>query len=77
MEHFSPTQQRIVDLLADCLPHSNDEIYGCLLSAGTVNHIKQHLSNIRKILRPTGKDIATLKHNGRTHYCLIRLTNSH
>lgn len=73
--HFSPTQQRIVDLLADSYPHSNDEIYGCLLTAGSVNHIKQHLSNIRKILRPRGQDIATLTHLGKTHYCLVRLLN--
>lgn len=76
MIQFTPTQQRIVDLLSDGLGHSKDEIYGLLLTAGHVNHIQQHISNIRRILRPVGQDILGSPHNdGTWHYRLVRYIN--
>lgn len=75
MTRFSPTQQRIVDLLADLMPHSNEEIYGMLLTAKSVNHIQMHISNIRKIIRPIGQDIRCILERGNTFYQLVRCLN--
>lgn len=73
--HFSPTQQRIVDLLSDGLLHSKEEIYGMLLTANSVNHIQMHISNLRKIMRPVGQDIRYILENGSSYYQLVRCIN--
>ncbi len=73
--HFSPTQQRIVDLLSDGLLHSKEQIYGMLLTANSVNHIQMHISNIRKIIRPRGQDISCTLLGGNSFYQLVRLLN--
>lgn len=73
--HFSPTQQRIVDLLSDGLLHSKEEIYGMLLTANSVNHIQMHISNIRRVLRPHGQDIICRQRGDSAHYCLVRYLN--
>lgn len=73
--HFSPTQQRIVDLLSDGMLHSNEEIYGMLLTANSVNHIQMHISNIRKLIRPVGQDIRYILERGSSYYQLVRCLN--
>lgn len=73
--HFSPTQQRIVDLLSDGLLHSKEEIYGMLLTANSVNHIQMHISNLRKVMRPVGQDIRYILQNGVSFYQLVRCLN--
>lgn len=73
--HFSPTQQRIVNLLSDGLLHSKEEIYGMLLTANSTNHIQMHISNLRKLMRPVGQDIRYILQNGVSFYQLVRCLN--
>ena len=58
---FTPTEQRIMDLLADLKLHTKEEIRGCLWDEhADESAIKPHLHRIRQVLRPTGRDIATV-----------------
>ena len=55
---FTRTQQAILNVLADGLPHARQEIHACLPDElGAMSNIRAHLSNIRKGLRPMGQDI--------------------
>lgn len=55
---FTPTEQRIIAVLADGQPHARKELMGCLddeLAEKTA--LKRHLTRLRKKLRPQGRDI--------------------
>ena len=55
---FTPTQQRLLKLLSDGMPHTRKELVKCLddelTSLDTVN---VHISYLRRKLRPIGQDI--------------------
>lgn len=72
---FTPTQQRILDVLEDGTDHTTQELQACLddeLAGGTA--LSFHLAGIRKLLRQRGEDIIA-KHNGwgKAHYIWVRL----
>lgn len=58
MPTFTPTQARIIKMLADGMPHTRKELKTCLddelAELGAVNF---HVSILRKKLRPIGQDI--------------------
>lgn len=55
---FTPTQARILAVLSDGLPHTPEELVGCLWDEMTsVKTVRVHIHAIRKILRPAGQDI--------------------
>ena len=77
VDQFTPTQQRIVDLLSDGLPHTKRELFECLVDElGSINNIWPHLTAIRKKLRPRGHDILCEIYNRKCHYRHVVLLRS-
>lgn len=77
MPTFTPTQQKIVDLLSDGERHAYGEVKKCLwdeLSEDITIHI--HVSNIRKKLIPIGENIICEHHNGTGYFRHVVLLNS-
>jgi len=74
---FTPTQQRILNVLSDGLPHPVDELVRCLNDdLSTRRHVSPHLTALRKLLRYRGETIACI-HNHRTPcYMHVRLLSS-
>ncbi len=75
---FTPTEQRIMDVLADGRLHASDDLHQCLSDnseplEGMLTSLPVHLSNMRKILRPRGEDICCYRDDGKTYYYLGRL----
>jgi hypothetical protein len=55
---YTPTQERLLAVLADGLPHRREELMGCLNDDLAERVILQcHISLLRKKLRPVGQDI--------------------
>ena len=55
---FTPTQQAMIDLLADGKAHSRHELKDCLADElSPLSAIRAHLSNLRKVLRCKGQDV--------------------
>lgn len=73
---FTPTQQRMIDVLSDGLRHTRKELEACLDDelAETHSAVSVHLTAIRKILRPIGQDVI-LEYEGqnRTYYRHVRI----
>lgn len=78
MVRFTPTQQRIMDLLSDGQPHGRTELHGCLRdSLSEVQTIENHISHLRKVLRPRGEDIICVRRIAiENSYQLVRLFHS-
>ena len=73
-EPFTPTQLRILQVLADGLPHRKEELHACLPDElGPLSNIKKHLAGIRQAIRPSGHDIVCVYFHRRTHYQRVRL----
>jgi len=70
----SPIEQKLLDVLSDGKVHSREALKLCLsdeeLTADEA--IKMQISNLRKILRPQGRDIVLW---GTGHYRMMRLLN--
>ena len=74
---FTPTQQRIVDVLQDGQPHHRNELFQCLNDdLTTYTTLKVHLCNIRKVLRPLGQDVICELSGQQVYYRLARLLAS-
>lgn len=70
---FSETQQKIMDLLADGLPHTRAEVHGCLPDElAQVTAIERHISVMRGSLNARGLDIVSRA----GCYRLVRLLTS-
>lgn len=54
---FTPTQQRLLAVLADGRPHQKGELLAMLDSLVGENTLSVHLCAMRKKLRPIGQDI--------------------
>jgi DNA-binding response OmpR family regulator len=71
---WTPTQARILDVLADGRPHSRQELRHVLWDEeGDRRTVRVHLCAIRKTLRPVGEDVICELHNGTICYRRIRL----
>jgi len=54
----TPTQRRMAALLADGKPHTRRELHALLWDEqGKLSNICEHLSRLRKIIRPQGEEI--------------------
>lgn len=74
---FTPVQRKMMDILRDGLPHTREELHGCLYDEmGPVSNIRHHLTGIRKILRPRGEDVITELVNRNTYHRWVRLLSS-
>lgn len=73
-ETWTPTQRRMLRVLADGLPHRREELHACLVDdLGALSNIQPHLSDIRKTLRPRGEDIVCEIVSRRICYRHVRL----
>ena len=73
-DSFTPTQAKMLAVLADGQPHTRAELHACLVDElGPGSNIRPHLSAIRKKLRPIGQDIICEAVNYKYFYRHIRL----
>jgi hypothetical protein len=71
---LTPTQQRMLDLLSDGLPHNKAELHALLWdNLSYANTIQVHISALRKVLRARGEDILCEFIHRRLHYRHVRL----
>ena len=54
---FTPTEQRILDVLNDGLRHTVDELRHCLTDELSVSAVKVHVCHIRAKLKEVGRDV--------------------
>lgn len=55
---FTPTERRILELLADGLPHRREEVLLCLDDElADYTHLSGHIKNARRKLLPLGYDV--------------------
>jgi DNA-binding response OmpR family regulator len=55
---YTPTEQRMLDLLSDGFVHTKEELKRCLWDElARIETVQVHISNLRKKLRPQGRDI--------------------
>lgn len=72
--NFTPTQQRILMVLADGLRHTKEELFPCLYDElGSIENVKDHISRMRKKLQPRGEDILCEVYYNRLYYRHVRL----
>lgn len=73
MPDFTPTQRRILQVLADGEPHAREELHKCLDDdlAGA-SAVRKHICLMRKVLRPMGQDVICQLRNRRLFYRQIR-----
>lgn len=74
--YFSPTQQRLIDLLADGQPHLRSHLVAELHDelADRIT-LKSYLRRLRVKLRPRGQDIIAQSLHRRIYYRHVRLLN--
>lgn len=69
---YTATQQAMLDILSDGLPHTREELHACC-GPSCRRTIQVHLSHIRKKLRPKGEDILCTYTNRGWRYQHVRL----
>jgi hypothetical protein len=75
MVELTPTQRRMLDVLADGEPHRKVELHACLdKPTGPLRNIATHLMMLRRELRRHGEDILTVREPGQeTTYRYVRV----
>ena len=81
MPNFTPTQQKIIDMLSDGKPHSRKELKRCLPDElAELKTVNVHIAHIRLKLRPLGEDIicemGPMNHLGFRHIRLLTSSTS-
>lgn len=71
--HYTATEQRIIDLLGDGLPHERDEVVERILPNVKEpqkhrNTVAVHIFFLRSKIRALGEDIITELRKGGIHY---------
>lgn len=67
--HLTPTEQKIIDLLKDGLPHSRHDMISTLqYASGDFNALAQRIFFLRRKVRLLGQDIVTALCKGGIHY---------
>ncbi|MCK9569344.1 hypothetical protein M0R72_10440 [Candidatus Pacearchaeota archaeon] len=77
-EKFTPTQIVLLRILNDGLPHLRNELTCALMTPDDTSRVNlnNHISDIRKKLRPMGHDIICELWNRRIAYRHVRLLAS-
>lgn len=71
---YSPTERRMLAVLADGMPHSRKELHACLLDdMGALSNIQPHIKSLRPKLQRKGQFIVCELYNGSPHYRQVRL----
>jgi len=70
----TPTQRRMLALLADGRPHTRRELHALLWDEqGRLSNIQPHLTHIREHIRPKGEEIICEIRNRQICYRRVRL----
>ena len=75
--NFTPTQWRIMELLADGLRHSIAELHKCVnddLTTAAV--VRVNLAHLRRKLRPNGSDIVFERQDNISYYRFTKINES-
>lgn len=73
---FTPTQKRILAVLADGDAHTPEELLKCLDDElADIPTLQVHICRIRKVLRPAGQDIIAEYVRRDCRYRHVRLLN--
>lgn len=68
-DSFTPTQQKILDVLSDGKSHSRQELIDCLEDAvADRKNLNVHLSNLRARMRPAGHDVIYCPRHRKAYY---------
>ena len=76
---YTPTEQRILDVLSDGEAHRADELFACLCDdcGGDRENLRKNLAvilfNLRRKMKPTGRTILSEWNNRRAFYRHVRL----
>lgn len=71
---FTPTQLKIVQLLADGKPHTRKEIHDLLWDEQSpITAIRAHITNCRKMLRVLGEEIVCELYESKVHYRRVKV----
>lgn len=75
---FTPTQQAMLQVLSDGMPHRKEDLYACLPEGyySDIRVVTVHVSNLRKLLKPQGMDIVCEYRYGVYMYRQVRLLHS-
>jgi DNA-binding transcriptional ArsR family regulator len=75
---YTPTQKRILAILADGNMHLKEELYCCIDDelANKDGTLRFHMSKLRLKLRPQGLDVICQYHYKRYYYRQVRLISS-
>lgn len=73
VDKLTPTEKRIMEALADGYPHRRRDLLPLIDEMAVPQNLKDHLSNIRKKLRPMGEDVICEYYNRGLSYRWIRL----
>jgi len=74
---LSVTQEKMLAVLSDGMPHDRRELHACLPDElSQMNSIKIHLTKIRRVIQPRGEDIVCQYLNHRPQYRHVRLLHS-
>lgn len=67
--HYTPIEQRIIDMLADGLPHNRAEVLDCLRDKESNLHaLAMVIMRLRPKVRAMGQEIITEHHRGSIAY---------
>lgn len=70
---WTPTQQRLLEMLGDGMSHQQTELMRCLEDAlSTPATLRVHICHMRRKLRPVGQNITSERLDERTYYRLVR-----
>lgn len=71
---FTPTEQRIIDVLSDGMRHKQDELLKCIEDElATPSNLYSHISRIRKKIHPIGRDVVCRVTGWRRQYQLMSM----
>ena len=71
---FTPTQRCMLDVLADGMPHTRQELFACLQDdLSPLRNIRAHITFLRKKLAPHGQNIICELYAGKVCYRHVRL----
>ena len=73
MTQYTPTEQRLIHLLSDGMPHPKAEVQGCIGDELSRAARYSALSALRKKLRPIGQEIVCETTGRATFYRHVRL----
>lgn len=71
---YTPTQQRMLTVLADGKSHAREELVACLNDE--LSNLNVMMYTLRCRLRPIGQDVACELVNGATYYRQVRVVTT-